>query len=335
MIPYRSFHIWPKILWAALLLSCSLSGWAQRAGESAYSFLQLPFSARATALGGNPVGFADTDLNLAFQNPAALTDSLSGMLALNYSPYLADIQYGSVAFAHHVKHIGSFAAGVQYVHYGQFEHTDENENLLGTFRASDYAILLTYSRNFGPRWQAALTAKPLFSHMEQYRAAALALDAGVMYRSLNGQFSAGLALKNVGGTLKSYYEGAAHESVPTDIQAGISYKPRHAPFRFHATLYQLADWKESGEAQPELGDQLLRHTLLGMEFIPFKSFYVAMGYNHKRRQELKAESKAGTAGFSWGLGLKLNRFHFAYGAAKYHLAGSAHSFSVTTRLTAF
>jgi predicted Na+-dependent transporter len=40
-------------------------------------------------------------------------------------------------------------------------------------------------------------------------------------------------------------------------------------------------------------------------------------------------------GFSMGLGLKVSKFHIAYGRSTYHLAGATNHFSLTTSLSEF
>jgi hypothetical protein len=83
------------------------------------------------------------------------------------------------------------------------------------------------------------------------------------------------------------------------------------------------------------GDNFMRHLIFGIEFIPTKNFYVNLGYNYKRRQEMKIEDKVGMVGFSFGFGLKINRFRISYGRASYHVAGASNHFSVTTNLSEF
>jgi len=74
---------------------------------------------------------------------------------------------------------------------------------------------------------------------------------------------------------------------------------------------------------------------VGIELLPSEHFYVAVGYNHRRRQELGVSEKMSTSGYSWGFGFKVYKFHFAYGSARYHLAGSSNHFSISTNITNF
>jgi hypothetical protein len=76
----------------------------------------------------------------------------------------------------------------------------------------------------------------------------------------------------------------------------------------------------------------MRHVTLGTEFIITPNIFLRVGYNYRRRQELKIAEKPGTAGFSFGFECKVNRFQIGYGRAIYHLAGPSNHFTVTTNL---
>ena len=79
-------------------------------------------------------------------------------------------------------------------------------------------------------------------------------------------------------------------------------------------------------------DKIFRHIIIGVEFIPIKNFYVGMGYNYRRRQELKISTHPALVGFSFGAGIKISNFYFAYSRALYNLAGASNVFSIRTNL---
>jgi hypothetical protein len=72
---------------------------------------------------------------------------------------------------------------------------------------------------------------------------------------------------------------------------------------------------------------------LGGEFQIHKNFALRAGYNYKRRQELKVDSRKLMVGFSWGFAFRVKRFHFTYARSTYPLASSPNYFSITTSLT--
>ena len=87
-----------KIYLSLSFFTISILAFSQ-AGNSVYSFLDLPVSSRIAALGGTNVSLRDNDLNFAFRNPAMLTHETHNSLGVNMANYLADIQFGSAMYA--------------------------------------------------------------------------------------------------------------------------------------------------------------------------------------------------------------------------------------------
>jgi len=311
----------------------------RKGGDAVYDFLNLTTSARIGALGGNQVGMMDNDLNLTYYNPASLTDTVNNYLALNYVLYFADINYGYAAYAHTFDKVGTFSAGIHYINYGQFDYADETGNINNTFSAGEYAILLTYSRKLSNRFNVGITMKPVISNFESYNSFGLAFDIGFMYSSAKKLFNAGITLKNFGSQITIYNETT--EPLPMDLQVGMSIKLAHAPFRFYVTAQDLLNYDlsytlpDEEENSSNFGVNFMKHMIFGFEFTPFKNFYLAAGYNYRRRKELAVEAKASTVGFSWGFGFRVYKFRFSYGSAKYHLAGSSNIFSISADLSSF
>ncbi|MEA3460744.1 MAG: hypothetical protein U9R49_02615 [Bacteroidota bacterium] len=83
------------------------------------------------------------------------------------------------------------------------------------------------------------------------------------------------------------------------------------------------------------GDKFMRHVILGTEFLIGKNFHIDLGYNYKRRKEMKVSSHPGMVGFSMGFGFRVSKFHFTFGRASYHLAVGTNHFSLTTNLSEF
>jgi hypothetical protein len=348
------FHIYSfmkKIPVIFLLLSMAVTVSAQRGGESVYSFLQLTNAARVSALGGENVSLSDGDINLVFHNPALLNGNMHNHMNLNYVNYFAGVNYGYVSYAFNKPGIGTFAGGIHYIDYGTFERTDEYGVPDGTFRAAEYALNLVYARSLiDSVLTVGVNVKPLFSVYEQYTSVGLVSDIGLLYTNYGSNTSVGLALKNVGVQLVSF--SGTRERVPFEIQAGLSQGLEHAPFRFHLQLQHLERWDLTYKKQadnstffggePEVNnrfdrfaDQLMRHVVVGGELLLGENFHFDLGYNYKRRQEMKMDSRPGMVGFSWGFGFRVSKFHVAYGRSAYHLAGGTNHFSLTTDLSAF
>jgi hypothetical protein len=324
---------------------------AQKGGESTYSFLGLTNAAKVAALGGELVSLRDDDINLIFHNPSLLTTAMHNNLTLNYVNYFAGVNYGYTAYAYHREGIGNFAAGIHYVNYGSFDRTDELGQQMGTFRASEYALNLFYSRSIlDTLLTIGVNLKPLYSSLEQYNSLGIALDAGITYYQPRTLTTVALVVKNLGGQFTSY--AGEREKIPFEVQAGITQALAHAPFRFNVTFQHLERWdltykKPADEDLHTLGeevkksgfdvfgDKLMRHMVFGVEALFGKNFHVDLGYNYKRRQEMKVTARPGMVGFSWGFGFKVSKFHISFARASYHLAGGTSHFSLTTNLSEF
>ncbi|MGD0581966.1 MAG: type IX secretion system protein PorQ [Bacteroidales bacterium] len=342
MLSLPSLPVARKAFYIILLGFTGSPLFSQTGGDHVYDFLDLTHSSLVTSLGGTNVSLLNDDLNMAYLNPALLSSSMDNSLAINYVNYFAGINYGMTMYSKSYAGIGSFAAGITYLNYGTFQETDESGNITGTFTAAEYALSLIYSRTIDSLFSFGVDLKPVLSNLEKYTSFGFAVDAGAAYHSRNGLFSAGLAFKNIGMQITTY-TGGARESLPFEIQAGVSQKLGHAPFRFSLTLRHLEKfdltYNYTSATNPSstqsfkdgFGENLLRHVIIGAEIIPQKNFYFSAGYNYQRREELQVESKVSTVGFSWGFGINTSFMSIGFGRATYHLAGSSNNISLIIR----
>lgn len=327
----------------ALIFMFSQKIEAQIGGENIYRFLSLTNSAKVASLGGQLVTMIDsTDLNLPFHNPALLNKNMVDQVLINYINHFEDINYGYASYAMHFDRIGAFAAGVHYVNYGNFvEATEEGERTGAYFKAAEYALNLMYANQFR-QFRYGVNMKPVFSVFEKYQSAGLVFDAGVSWSAQNRRTHVGVAARNFGFQLSKYYKTGERESMPFDIQAGVSHKVKYAPIVLSLTAHNLNNWvlakpdneelegdEEFFEPSEKLPKQIMRHLIWGVEVLPSQNFIIRAGYNYHRRQELKVEERVSTVGFSVGFGVKIKRFRLDYGLAHYHLAGASNHFSLS------
>jgi len=316
----------------------------QIGGESTYDFLNLTNSARMAALGGSQFALSDSlDLNVAFNNPSLLRPDSRNMLALNYVNYFAGINAGLASYSFDTPLPGNFAVGMHYINYGEFiEALPNGEKTVATFNAAEYALNSIWSNEY-KQFTYGINLKPILSQFESYQSFGLAADLGISHFSKNELTVASLVARNIGGQITTYYDGADRESIPFDLQFGISKKLMHAPFRFAATMQHLQKWDLAAPVEDNSGTttvykeepftkKFMRHMVLGVELLPSPNFTVRAGYNHQIRQELRLDEKMSTVGFSWGFGVRISRFQFSYGSGRYHLAGSSNLISVAIRL---
>ena len=332
----RYFYILLTLFVAILPVSAQIKG----AGSSVFHFLNLPASARLNALGGENVSISDDDISMAFMNPALLTAHTDKVLQLNYAYYLAGTMFGSVMYGHNYKE-NYFAAGVHYLDYGQMAYADEFGNLLGmTFTAKDICVNLMYARQLGPQFRVGATLKPIFSVYEQYNSFALGADIGGHFQSEDSTFQMGLALRNIGWQLKSFYEedyGQHTEMLPLNLELGLNYRLAHAPLRFSLTIHNMQHWNiaPAGE-EVKWFDMLFRHTIWAVDIVPrSEKFYLTVSYNHRRQAEMNITNVRSMAGLGLGLGLKIYKFRLGFAMSQYTKSNFTYQVSLSTDINSF
>ena len=297
------------------LLCFSVLGFCS-SDEAIYKFLNLPNSSSVSALGGTNVSLQNKDVNLIYQNPALLSGSVNKNIGINYTNYISDVGYGSIVYAQDIDSVSHWAVSLNYINYGSFDGYTEEEIPTEKFSAGDVSLNATYSRRLGKNIMAGITLKPIYSYIETYHSFGLAVDVGGNYYDPEHDFSVGLVLKNIGVQFKGYHsiDGSQHrERLPWDIQLGATKRLAHAPLRFSLTLTNLNRWdlsyyREASQSSNILstneenkkiswGDMLLRHVIIGAEFIPTNNFHIAVAYNHRRSQEFALDDTKSINGF--------------------------------------
>lgn len=328
------------------------TGYAQIGGDATFSFLNLVSDARTAAMGGDILIAKDNDLNLAVDNPSLITPKLHQHLSLSFVDYYDDIHYGFVSYGRHLEKLGSFTGTLRYVDYGKFTYADETGQTYGDFRAGDYAFQVGWGRPLDSLFSLGANLKFIYSELEHYTASGLAADVSGTYHNSKNDLTISLLARNIGRQLNTYVPSQS-EPLPFEILLGLSKKLKHVPLRYAVLLTNLQqfdltyDDPNEPDTDPltgepitenkveDIADKLMRHIVLGAELSPSKNFSLRFGYNYKVRQEMKVSTRYATAGFSWGFGFRVSKFHFNYARKTYHLAGSPNYISITTNLSDF
>jgi len=321
-----------------------------------YSYLGLPVSSRASALGGSNVAIQDADITMSMVNPALLNSRIHMTASIDFAYYSGMSLFGTLAYGHNYKD-HYFAAGLQFVDYGKFQYADIYGNRDGsTFTAKDFALYLSYAHPFGEIFTLGATLKPLYSVYERYTSFALAADLGVHVHTPDSSFHAGLCIRNFGVQVKSFYkyEGAQHrELVPFNIELAIAYRFKHAPIRLSLTAHDLQSWRInyvsninqsnaiSGMTSTNSGkvkwyDNMFRHVIVSAEIIPkSERFYIALSYNHQRRQEMALQNKRALSGFAIGAGVRIKQFHIGFALSQYQAGNFAYQVNLQSSIGDF
>lgn len=324
---------------ALLVSGISTGAIAQTGGDNTYEFLNLSNNSLISSLGGMNVSLISDDPALAYYNPALLNISANGNISLNYVNYLSGINYGYASYAKDMEKYGTFSAGVSYLNYGEFEEANSSGQITGSFRASEYALNLIWSYRIDTLLNLGVNIKPVISHLDRYTSVGILADLGGVYQSRNDLYSIGLTIRNLGTQITSY--SGIREQVPFEIVAGASARLQHAPFRFSLTGRHLQKYNLIHESEltdenlieqykgiSGLSENIMRHLIFSVEFLPTENFYISTSYNYLRRKELMVPGRSSTVGFSMGAGIRLSKLEFALSRSKYHLAGSLTNISL-------
>lgn len=313
---------------------------AQIGGSHTYEFLNLTNSARIAGMGGNFLAIKDNDVTLALANPSLITPEMHNQLAFSFVNYFTGLNYGYLMYSRTFKKAGSFVGTFQFIDYGKFIAADPAGNITGTFNASEYALNIGWGRQLSQHFSIGANGKLIYSALESYNSFGIAVDVAGTYTTKEQTFTASIIGRNIGAQIVPYRPGQ-YESLPFELQIGLSQKLKHIPVRFSQLLTHLEKWDLSytdpndpanqkdpitGETKQKSGigkfaDNLMRHIVLGAEVTIAKILSIRIGYNYQRRQELKLYNKAGLAGFSLGVGIRVKMFNLSYTRATFQ-AGS-------------
>ena len=294
------------------------------------------------------ISIEDTDPSYVFTNPALLNRNQYDQFFCSQSFNSFFANRGSFAYALPIKGY-SFMPYLIYSNYGQFEMRDETGNLTGEFSALDYVIGGAFSKELSEEISYGLDVGFLGSHLENYNAFGVKLNAGLLYQHKNDLFSSSIILKDVGYQLLDYNTNVK-KTLLSNLAIGASYKLKHAPFRFSLVLNELNNWKnyyinpfETESVDLLTGDtlpipkvsflkQIGHHVILQTELFVSNNVCFRSGFNYHRRNELMLETRPGMAGFSLGIGVKTKTIELNYGYTVFSKAAQSHGFSMSFKM---
>ena len=324
---------------------------AQLGGNTSFRVLDIPNSARVSALGGNMIAVQDGDLNLGIFNPSLLNSEVGRQVALSYLPYFEGINIGYASYGHHSDSLGiTFAGTVQYVDYGSFMRTDETGVEMGQFSAGEYLVQVGAGMPMDSLFSIGANVKFISSVLDTYNSTAWAVDLGGVFEKRSMGLTIGAVLKNIGYQSSPFTE--QREKLPFQVQVGTTYRFKHAPFRLGLMFEQLQQWDLTYEdpnavtqIDPTTGEVIeervtgfhkaMLHVVPSAEILLGRNFMLRLAYNYRRRHEMVLPDKPAATGLSFGLGVKVNRFHISYGYSQLHLAGISNTFTLAAKFADF
>ncbi len=338
----------------ALLFTSFITSGQVTGGSHIFEFLNLSPSARVTGLAGNLITVRDDDVALAFHNPAALNPEMSGQIQFGNNFYLSDINHGYVSYGHFAKKWDlTWHGGLHYISYGSFQATDEIGNITGEFDAGEYAFTVGAGKELYERLSVGANLKFITSRFESYNSTGIAADLSAMFHDTSKQVNVTFLLKNIGTQFGTYTDDN-REPLPFEMQIGISKRLRYLPFRFSVIYRYLDKWNityDDPNSQEDIffigdgnntsdnsfADNLARHFIFNGEFLFGKkdNFRMRFGYSHLNRKELTVRNLRSLAGFTFGVGMKVNRFRIDFGQGFTHLGAGRTHLGISTNFKEF
>jgi hypothetical protein len=312
---------------------------AQIGGSQSFDFLQIPAHARLAALGGVNVSLADKDINFFHNNPASAGDTLNGFASAGYQFYVGDIGSALFTYAHNFGKTGQLIAGVQHTNYGTIQGFDESGMETVGYSSGETAILLGRTHEIG-HIRLGATVKAVFSNIAGYRASAVMMDLGGIFRHPDQDLTFGLSVKNMGVVLRDHSESSSGK-LPFDVQAGVTLKPEYMPLRFSLTGYHLVKsdlligGNFSGVEEPSALEKVFSHLNMGAEILFHRNVNGLVGYNYLLHRALKSETGSAGAGICYGFSLLVKPVEFIFSRSAYTVGNAGYSFTLSTNMNQF
>ncbi len=155
-----------------------------KTGTTAAKFLSIGIGPRANAMGGAFSSIAN-DASAIYWNPAGIAYSDQFQAIFTYSSMFADIKLNYVGVIIPAGDLGSFAASVTALNYGQLSVTTENqpEGTGETFSPGSYAFGLSYAKFITDDFAVGATAKLVTESIYHSNATGVSFDIGTIFKT--------------------------------------------------------------------------------------------------------------------------------------------------------
>ena len=330
-------------------LSVFHSASAQVAGLNTIAVLDMSNAGRTAGLGLDYLPLYDGDLSVGVDNPSLIRSDMCGVGMLSYVSLFEGGGRGLLSYGYTHKRLGTFVFGFHFNNYGRFTEYDEEENELGHFTAADYVLSVGWGMWLDSNFSVGATFKPILSQYAGYTALAVAFDVAGSYTSDNRRFTTTLMARNIGAQIMTFDESV--EKLPFELSAALSYKLVGAPLRFFFAATELQRWdltyndplNPTTTVDPFTGethtqswfegtlDNLMRHTLVGVEINLGKALFARVGYSYRQNAEVRGVDALNLSGFSFGVGLRTKRFEFSFAHRDYHLTQAPNYLTLSYR----
>lgn len=226
---------------AALLAATGVhAGNEDRVGSAGATELLINPWARSLAAGTSGVAYVN-GLEATFTNIAGLAFTEKTQVKFNYTNWLggAGINVNSAGIAQRVSDQDVIAVSIQSFGFGDIDITtaDLPEGGIGTFRPRYNVFNVGYAREFSNSIYGGINLKVINESIANLTATGVAIDAGIRYvTGERDQIKFGIALKNVGPTMRFKGDGLATQVNYVQTGANATLEQRSASFEMPSSL---------------------------------------------------------------------------------------------------
>lgn len=177
--------------------------------------------ARTTGIGGAFVAAADEPLGVIW-NPACLTKVFQNEIHLETARYFEETTINGLSFSTPERRIlPGFGLTVLSLSSGEFERTNELNDVIGTFREGEMAFLLSASKSLSKRVALGANLKVIRQSIDEFDASGAGADVGLLV-DLMPSLTVGASLLNVGGPSLTLRE--TDETYPAEFRGGFAFR---------------------------------------------------------------------------------------------------------------
>jgi hypothetical protein len=202
----------------ALVAGAAFAGSSQRKGTVGATELQIPVGPRSVALGG-AVASDVTGVEAMFWNPAGLASNERTEALFSHQEYFADMKVNYAGIAAKAGGFGSLGFAAKVLSIGDVIVTNEQApEGTGEILNPTFTVLgVTWAKAFTDRVNFGATANYVNENLANNVATGFAYDFGVQYATGWNGLRIGMAMKNLGTSMK--FEGPGFEILARDPQA--------------------------------------------------------------------------------------------------------------------
>ncbi len=215
-----------------------------RVGTTTANFLEIGYGSAGVAMGDAQVSMVH-DITGIYWNPAGMAFMKHNEARFMYQPWIADINTSFAAAGVVLPGIGTLAAGLVSINYGDMAVTslDAQEGTGELFQAGEYAFSLSFARLITDWFAFGASAKFISSNIWHMSASALAVDLGVIvntdFFSPTGERKDGL---RIGMSISNYGTRMKYDGL--DLIHPIDPQPdEHGNYADVPGQYRMNEWE--------------------------------------------------------------------------------------------